>query len=518
MKMYEQKRQHPLMIPLASLRGTLIILVPMIFVFIQNLDTENLLRNLLLLAGSAVLILTVVTVLQVLSWAFYTYRYEAGYLHIKSGVVFKKERSIKRERVQTVNIRRGIVQRLFGLASLQVETAGGGSESELSLTAVTLEEAYSIKRSLEGMAEDYASAPGDTSAEAGETAGKEAAERKETAHRAGLKGLIDTAIKPGPGMEEAQGDETGAVYRITTGELFLAGATSGGFFVLFSVIGLVFSQALPFIPDAFWDYLLEQVTSTATGTVVLVVMVLLFISWFISSLAFMVQYANFTLQRRHDRLLVTWGLIEQKQLALNLNRLQALGVHEGILRQPFGRCALVAEVAGGGSSDQNYITLLFPLLRTAELNQFFSRVLPEYRMPETFTPLPARAMRRYIFRAVAPTLLVIVPLQWVPYGWLSFFLLIPAVLWGYSRYRAGGTALDERQMTLRFRFVNRFQVIKLRKHIQAFQVSVNPFQRWWGLRSVRAWVLSSPSGKAFQVTDVEEKEARRIWGWYSRSN
>ncbi len=502
------------MIPLASVRSTLIFLVPMIFIFIQNLDTENLLRNLLILAGAAVLIMLVIVPLQVLSWAFYTYRYESGYLHIKSGVIFKKERSIKRERVQTVNIRRGIIQRLFGLAGLQVETAGGGSESELSLAAVTIEEAYNIKRSLEGKAADYVSASGDTSAEAAESAAGEAEESKKekTLPRSGLKAVIDTAWSSG---EEA---EAGTVYRITIPELFLAGATSGGFFVLFSVIGVIFSQALPFIPDAFWDYLLEQVTSTAAGTVVLVVMVLLVFSWSISTLAFMVQYANFTLQRHQDRLLVTWGLIEQKQLALNLNRLQALVMNEGILRQPFGRCALVAEVAGGGSSDQNYITLLFPLLRTAELNQFLGRILPEYRMPESYTPLPSRSLRRYIFRAVAPTLLVIVPLQWVPYGWLSFLLFIPAALWGYSRYRAGGTALDERQMVLRFRFVNRFRVMMLRKHIQAFQVSVNPFQRWWNLRTVRAWVLSSPAGKAFQVTDVEEKEARRIWDWYSRSD
>ncbi len=502
------------MIPLASLKGTLIFLVPIVFIFLQNLDTDNLLRYLLILSGSAVLILIINTLVQVMIWAFYTYRYKAGYLHIKSGVIFKKERSIKRERVQTVNIRRGIIQRLLGLASLQVETAGGGAESEFSLAAVTLEEAYNIKRSLEGTAADYVSAPGDTSAEAADEAAGEAegSTREKTLPRSGFKAVIDTALSSGEDAEE------GTVYRISIPELFIAGATSGGFFVLFSVIGLIFSQALPFIPDTFWDYLLEQVTSTAAGMVALVVMVLLVFSWFISTLAFMVQYANFTLQRQQDRLLVTWGLIEQKQLALKLKRLQALGVHEGILRQPFGRCALVAEVAGGGSSDQNYITLLFPLLRTSELNQFLARILPEYRIPESFTPLPSRSMRRYVFRASAPALLVIVPLQWVPYGWLSFFLLVPAALWGYSRYRAGGTALDEHQMVLRFRFVNRFRVIMLRKCIQAFQVSVNPFQRWWGLRSVRAWVLSSPSGKAFQVTDVEAAEAERLWEWYSRSN
>lgn len=506
------------MIPLASLKSLLIFLAPIVLVLLQNPGDGNLARNLLILAGSAVALLVVILPLQVLSWAFYTYRYEAGYLHIKSGVIFKKERSIKRERVQTVNIRRGIFQRLLGLASLQVETAGGGSESELSLTAVTLEEAYNIKESLEGPAVENDLAPEENAEKAAGEIGDEGVvrEEKETAPRAGLKALIDTALKPGEQTRAGEDNQAEATYRITIPELFIAGATSGGFFVLFSVTGLIFSQALPFIPDAFWEHLLDRVTSTAAGTVVLVVLVLLFLSWLISSLAFMVQYANFTLQRRQDRLQVTWGLIEQKQLTLNLNRLQALVVHEGILRQPFGRCALVAEVAGGGSREQNYITLLFPLLRTDELSHFLARILPEYRLPDTFVPLPGRALRRYMFRAAAPLLLIIVPLQWIPYGWLSISLLILALFWGYSRYRAGATFLDDKQMTMKFRFVNRFRVLMLRNCIQAFQVSANPFQRWRDLRTARAWVLSSPSGKAFQVADIDIEEARHLWNWYSR--
>ncbi len=467
------------MIPLASLRSTAIFLVPIFFVMLQNLGETPLLRSILILAGSALAVLIVIVPLQILSWAFYTYRYEAGYLHIKSGVIFKKERSIKRERIQTVNISRGIVQRLLGLAGLQVETAGGGAESELSLTAVALEEAYNIKR--------------------------------------GLEGPVSAAVAAGEEQAATSAKKTGReeIYRISASELFLAGATSGGFFVLFSLIGLIFSQALPFIPDTFWEFVYDQVTSTTAGTVVLVVLVLLIISWLLSALAFMVQYANFTLHREQDRLHISWGLIEQKQLALNIKRLQALVLHEGLLRQPFGRCALVVEVAGGGSRDQNYITVLFPLLKKSEIPDFLARILPEYRLPPAFVPLPRRALRRYFLRAFLPALLLIIPLQWVPYGWLSSLLLIPALFWGYSRYRAGGTCVDEKQLTLRFRFINRFQVLIRRNCLQALQISANPFQRFRRLRTLTTWVLSSPSGKSFQVTDIDIEEAGRLWSWYS---
>jgi len=52
--------------------------------------------------------------------------------------------------------------------------------------------------------------------------------------------------------------------------------------------------------------------------------------------------------------------------------------------------------------------------------------------------------------------------------------------------------------------------------LQAIQVSVNPFQRRQDLKTLRAWVLSSPEGKQFQVVDVESAEAKSIWEWFSR--
>ncbi len=507
MMMYEQRRQHPVMIPLATFRTMLYMLPPLVIVMIQGFADGNVLRALFILAAGACILLVGILPFQILGWAYYTYRYDAGYLHIKQGVIFKKERSIKKERVQTVNITRGIIQRLFGLASLQVETAGGGSESELSLTAVKLEEAYNIKNSLERP-------EGAAHQEAGAT-------EKSGRPGWGIEAVIETALPARRADKDKEAGETEAeketVYQASYPELFLAGATSGGFFVIFSVIGVIFSQVFPYIPDAFWEFMLEQITAIAAVTVAIIVFLLVLVSWLISTVTFVIQHANFTLRRSGDRLHVSWGVIEQKQLALNLNRLQALAVHEGVLRQPFGRCALMAEVAGGGSREQNYATTLFPLLRNSELPAFLKEVLPEYDLPSSMVPLPRRALRRYIFRAIAPALLIIVPLQWLPYGWLAFLLLIPAFFWGRSRYYAGGTAVDEKQLTLRFRFVNRFKVLIRRNCLQALQVSVNPFQRWWNLRTVQAWVLSSPAGKSFRVTDTGLEVAKKLWNWYSRT-
>ncbi len=504
--MFEQKRQHPLMIPLGAVSNSAYMLIPLGILLFQNLvgtdSRAEAIRDLLIFLALLGASLLVSLLYQTLKWAFYTYRYEEGYLHIKSGIIFKKERSIKQERVQTVNIRTGILQRLLGLATLQVETAGGGMESELSLTAVAREEAFQIKESLEQPWESQ--------------------ERKKKDSHAGegvpSSSLLERAV--GPTATSVSGEEAGElIYRMSLPDLLFAGATSGGFLLLFSLIAAAFSQLYPHIPQGFWDYLLEQITSTTAATVILVVIVLLLLSWLLSTIIFAIQYANFTLKREENQLQASWGLIEQKQLTLQMHRLQALVVHEGLLRQPFGKCALVAEVAGGGSRQQDYITLLFPLLSCSELSAFLEKMLPEYHLPVEWQPLPLRSRRRYLFRVLAPTLLLVVPLQWVPYvpyGWLGFLLLVPAFILGWARYQDAGTSLTPRQLSFRFRFINRHQIFMLRNHVQAFQVRVNPFQRWWKLRSVRAWVLSSPAGKEFKLADVGNQESERLWQWYSR--
>lgn len=162
--------------------------------------------------------------------------------------------------------------------------------------------------------------------------------------------------------------------------------------------------------------------------------------------------------------------------------------------------------------------MLFPLIKNSELNHFLSVILPEYRLPDKLTSLPRRALRRYIFRAMAPIALLAIALQWQPYGygWLAFFLLPLSFFWGLSRYRSGGIAIEDHQLTFKFRFINLYRVVMKRKNIQALQVSLNPFQRWQDLKTVRAWVLSSPEGKQFQVVDIESTEAKNIWSWYSR--
>lgn len=75
----------------------------------------------------------VVVGLLVLSWRFTRYRVTAEALELRHGVVVRRQRRARLDRLQAVDLVQPLVARIFGLARLKLEVAGGsGSSIELS--------------------------------------------------------------------------------------------------------------------------------------------------------------------------------------------------------------------------------------------------------------------------------------------------------------------------------------------------------------------------------------------------
>lgn len=82
-----------------------------------------------------------------LSWRFTRYVIDGTELRINSGIITKASRRIPYERIQSVDIAEPLVARLFGLAELRIEMAGG-KESRTSLRFLKLTDAHDLRRVL----------------------------------------------------------------------------------------------------------------------------------------------------------------------------------------------------------------------------------------------------------------------------------------------------------------------------------------------------------------------------------
>ena len=71
--------------------------------------------------------------LPLLYFRYYTlrYRFDDEGVHMRVGILFRREVNLTYVRIQDIHLRSGFIQRWLGLADLQIQTASGNSGAEL---------------------------------------------------------------------------------------------------------------------------------------------------------------------------------------------------------------------------------------------------------------------------------------------------------------------------------------------------------------------------------------------------
>ena len=311
----------------------------------------------------------------------YEYELSGGSLSIRSGVVGRREREIPVRRIQNVDVRQSILQRLLGLAVVSVETAGGG-QTEAVLNFVSRDEAERLQRDIRRGKRSSAAAAGE-SAEAGQAADE-------------AVGAAEPEVQP--------------LFRIGDVELGLYALTA---FQPTSVLFLVF--AVPFGWEAASSILLAiaaplggpteidpTALASAAGLVLVVVGTLLaaVTSWALSALVTLLGYHGFTLARAGDDLVYERGLLRRYSGSIPLAKVQTLTLVEHVLARRLGYAGLRVETAGyspgGGGQGSNRPASAVPLAERDRALALARTIEPFDEL--TFERPPKRARRRYAAR------------------------------------------------------------------------------------------------------------------------
>lgn len=465
--MFESQRQHPaaaLANAFDIIRGNFITIL--VIVFIGGGREADF--TLYWILGTFLVLL----IWGVISWLRFEFRVEEGELQIRQGVLVRKKLYLTSDRIQVIDISAGVIQRLFGLVAVEVKTAGSSSK-EAKINAITRSKAEELKSLL----------------------------RK------------DAEPKPDNAQEIRQ-----KVYTLDTRDLLVAASTSGRFGVTLSVVGAFFSQIEQVIPE---EQLISFVEanlphSTSATMIIMSVVAILGISWLFSFLSTIIKYYDFVVEVRENELLITRGLFERTQLTVPFNRIQAVQIKEGLLRQPLGYASLVIESAGYGE-DQGNSTTLFPLIVKHRIYEFINEVIPEFRTDilET-TGISPLGLRRYLLRMMWISLPVIL-IIWgtISYGIYAWFLLIPALLLGYQQYRDAEISSGENTLTLSFRVLSKTTAIIKKYRMQACEIRQNPFQSRLQLSNFTVHVASGNQGRSFTIRELSQPQALAYRNWLS---
>lgn len=465
--MFSAERQHPVAAVskvLEIIKGNFISLLLLLFV------TSG--ESMVSLFG-ILTVLVLLLVSGVLSWLRFTYSVVDGELRIEQGILVRKNIYLSKERIQVIDIKAGILQRMFGLVEVEVKTAGSSSKAA-KISAISREKAEQLKASL----------------------------RTENTERA----------------EDAEVEETVLnSYELSAKDLVITSFTSGSFGIALSIIGTLFSQLDQVLSEEEMLYYLESMipASFSTNMVLYSIILVVLLSWLLSFLGTLIKYFGFTLKVTDKELIIRQGLFEQRQLTIPFNRIQAIQIKEGLLRQPFGYASIILESAGYGEKEGNSTTL-YPLIKKTKVQEFLQEVVPEFDNPVFKSEPPPRALRRYVFRMVLVSMTVIVPAWfYLPYGEYAVSLILPAILLGYAQFRDAAIGTDNGSLTIRSRDLARTTAIIQKKRIQRVSLKQNPFQKYRDLFNYRVTVASGNQGRSFDIRELEEVAANEYFEWVS---
>lgn len=401
----------------------------------------------------------------------YRYRFAQDELVIRTGLVFRNERHIPYGRIHNVGSVQNILHRMFGVAEVRVETAGGQeTEARLQVLSLTaLEEmrqrVFEGKRQATGIPEG--AAPAEQESEVSE------APRARTVLRLTPRDLIVSGIVDNRGMVVAAA-VTGIGWEVAwqLGWLGDWGAPSR------DTIKMVMQTVFSIGPSRS-----NPIALLAAVLLILVALRVLSIGW-----AF-IKLHGFTLTRSGDDLSTTHGLLTRLTTTIPLKRMQVLTLRQRPLQRLFDRMEASVDTAGGGSAEEGSTGRhrIAPLLKNEDLPAFLCEVHPGADLEAVeWTPVDPRAWRRIVkwtmlaaLGAVAASVrlaglwgLVVAPL--VPFAVLAGRRVAASMAWAVSDgvvyYRSGWL----------------WRHVSMARHpkIQALQIGESPFDRRWGMASL----------------------------------
>ncbi len=493
--MSEPQRLHPAAILIMALRVSRQLVLPLMAPFVFSLLSQGLDAispvMLFLLIGAVTLLILLSAGWGFLYWQRYTFQVVDNELHLRQGIIFRKQRTIPRERIQAIDFVEGVMHRIFGLVAVRVQTAGG-NEPGFSLIGISRSNAEALRDELSLRPSQVREVEGAGLAASDDLDGTETATQAETAAESGL------------------------LRKLTPQQLLVAAATSGGIGIALPIIASGMSLVNNAMPN---NDLFELATSVFGGVSWWsIALFILLAAWVLSFVGTILAHAGFTIRRSDDNLLIERGLIEKRRATVPLNRIQAIRVIDGVLRQPFGYAMIKVESAGYGE-DASESSVIFPFLPRSEVAAFLNEAVPEFAWdPPEFSRPPRRAIRRYITRMtlVGLALSAIVIAIFYPLGLWALASLPFFAAFGYLCYRDAGWAISDGTMVMRYRTLARSTAIIPKRRIQSSDVTQNILQRRGSLGNINATVASGVSGATFSIMHLDKGVADQLFAWTGR--
>ncbi|WIH05493.1 PH domain-containing protein [Xanthomonas translucens pv. graminis] len=483
------RRLHPwswLFVLLQHLRHFLLPLLALLVFGGRDGHNDHLDQLMLLLAGSALIAVSLLR--------YFTYQYRIGRdsLSIRSGWLERSLREIPFARIHNVVVHQSLLHRLFGVAEVRLESAGG-TKPEAQMRVLRLDQALALERQIR--------------------------------HRAG----DDSAA-----ASTAAAAASDVLLALPTVEVLRQGLISNrGMVVVATVFGATYhlfpermvSNAIDRYAQQLFGYAshLHLGWMAGAATLTLMLVTLLLIMRALSMALALLQYHGFRLSESERRLTVERGLLTRLRSSVARRRIQAWTLHEGMLQRLLRRRSLHIDTAvmDGHGEHGRALKELAPLATPAACDALLHRLLPQIAWPP---PQWHGIATRCWWRLSLPAL-CLVPLAcaglWQAFGaWAALSLLwLPwSAFKAWRHAQRMGYALDDRYVAVRGGWWRRWWRLAEIDKLQALRLTRSPLDRRCGTATLWLDTAGARHGEPpLRVRLLPEPEARAVYLQLSRA-
>lgn len=465
------RRLHPLSIGLRYLKNlpSTLLGLPALFTYVSNAGWANFLW---IAAGVGVVVL----LLNWIVWRRFKYGVGAREIVIESGVFSRNRRSIPFERIQDVDIERGPLERLLGLAKVRIETGGAGGD-EGTLDSLSLAEADRLRSAL----------------------------------RAGR------VREAGAQIEDGADDTAPVLFAMPLPRVLLAGLFNFSLLYLAGLFALLqtFENLLPFELEDWgqWIGLAERefggrFTPGMIAAVLLLALLLGIVTGVARTLA---RDYGFRLTRDAAGLRRERGLFTRTEIVIPRRRIQLALVRRGLFKRLLDLSELDVQTLGADPRGMGKQSVA-PLARDDEIVPILDAA-GALRLPEGI--VLERVSRSHVLKAVAanifwPVAAILVAALFVPVALLALALIPLLVARALLERRAHRYALTPDTLYVRRGWWNQKLWIVPVGSAQSITLSRAPLQRLLGLSTLLVDTAGASALSDPRIVDLHHDTAANL--------
>lgn len=411
---------------------------------------------LLMLLAFILVITGVVMLVRLISYSYIWYEYSNEEFSFYSGIISKKRAHVPYQRIQSINQKATLFQRIAGVCTVSVETAGGASNTAITLPYIEKSAAEALRKELfarkqfaQMKAAGVEMPAGMTAEQAAETLGAAVSQSAAattlpapsgtpattipapavvpTASQAAEYNALDTPahlVNDFRGVFGGEFIDTGAAtyeYGLSNKQLVLTGMTGKTsvvvvFFSIFATLSSILS-GIGYMFNTTEDEMISTVTglidliptSWMVGVIVSIVgsfIAIMLVVWLITVGGACLSYGGFRARRRGARIETEYGIINHNFNGIDIDRIQSVEISQSFFQRllksgtlSLARVASATQDSSESSTNNQARLVIHPFIKLDKVDEILTGLLPEWQdLPAPDKKLPTRARRRAITR------------------------------------------------------------------------------------------------------------------------